>query len=492
MKTALVLFTRDLRVHDQAALATAAREAERVVPLFVFDERLIASRCAAPNRLAFLLDCLADLDRSLRERGGLLVVRRGDVVRETLRLARSSGAEAIFLSEDVSAYARRRHSRLREACERERIELRTFPGVTVVPAGALTPSGGGDHYRVFTPYWRAWSALPRFERVAAPRHVRPPEGIRAGSLPSLKSLLGSGAAASARSPELPVGGEHTGRTLLKRWMDHRLAEYEERHDDLAADRTSHLSPYLHFGCLSPVTVLARGTSRSDASGGGSGSRSNTSAGGDAPGAGDTATNRPGTGAAGAEAFARQLCWRDFHHQVLAARPEMPYTDYRSRGDRWRRSKRLAEAWREGRTGYPIVDAGMRQLAREGFMHNRARLLVASFLTKTLYLDWRVGAAHFEELLVDADLANNVGNWQWVAGTGNDTRPNRVLNPIRQAHRFDRDGDYVRRYVPELGAIAGRAAHEPWLLPGPVRRDLDYPKPVVDHMAAAEELRHRRE
>jgi deoxyribodipyrimidine photo-lyase len=134
---------------------------------------------------------------------------------------------------------------------------------------------------------------------------------------------------------------------------------------------------------------------------------------------------------------------------------------------------------------------MRQLAREGFMHNRARLLVASFLTKTLYIDWRTGAAHFDALLVDADLANNVGNWQWVAGTGNDTRPNRVLNPIRQAHRFDPAGDYVRRYVPELAAIAGPAVHEPWLLRAAVRGGLDYPKPVIDHVAAAEELRHRR-
>jgi deoxyribodipyrimidine photo-lyase len=451
MNTALVLFTRDLRVHDQAALAAAVREAEHVVPLFVFDERLLAGRCGAPNRLAFLLDSLADLDRSLLERGGRLIVRRGDVVREALRLARSSGAEAIFSSEDVSAYARQRCSRLREACTRERIELRAFPGVTVVPAGALTPSGGGDHYRVFTPYWRAWSLLPRFERAAAPRRVSLPDGIRAGSLPSLKSLLGPG---DAPSPELPAGGERAGLALLKRWLPRGLAEYETCHDDLAADRTSHLSPHLHFGCLSPATVLARAESR-------------------------------------AEAFARQLCWRDFHHQVLAARPDLPSADYRPRGDRWRRSERLAEAWRKGRTGYPIVDAGMRQLAREGFMHNRARLLVASFLTKTLYMDWRTGAAHFDALLVDADLANNVGNWQWVAGTGNDTRPNRVLNPIRQAHRFDPAGDYVRRYVPELAAIPGRAVHEPWLLPGAARRGLDYPKPVIDHAAAAEQLRHRR-
>ena len=512
MNTALVLFTRDLRVHDQAALAAAAREAEHVVPLFVFDERLLAGRCAAPNRLAFLLDSLADLDRSLRERGGRLLVRRGDVVRETLRLARASGAEAIFLSEDVSAYARARHARLQQACTRQRIELRAFPGVTVVPAGALTPSGGGDHYRVFTPYWRAWSAVPRFERATTPRRISLPAGVRAGSLPSLKSLLGGGAntntgtgrgtraGISALSSELPDGGEHAGRALLKRWLARGgLAEYETCHDDLAADRTSHLSPHLHFGCLSPATVLARAIGSREAGGEGErGVSSEHGAGGERGmngtgrrGGASAGTSGQGKRAAGAEAFARQLCWRDFHHQVLAARPDLPHADYRPRGDRWRRSKRLAEAWREGRTGYPIVDAGMRQLAREGFMHNRARLLVASFLTKTLYIDWRVGAAHFDALLIDADLANNIGNWQWVAGTGNDTRPNRVLNPIRQAHRFDPTGDYVRRYVPELAEITGRAVHEPWLLPAAVRRGLDYPRRIVDHAAAAEELRRRR-
>jgi deoxyribodipyrimidine photo-lyase len=452
MNTALVLFTRDLRVHDQAALAAAVREAEHVVPLFVFDERLLAGRCGAPNRLAFLRDSLAELDRALHERGGRLVVRRGEVVRETVRLARASGAEAIYMSEDVSAYARRRHARLREACEHERIELRAFPGVTVVPAGALTPSGGGDHYRVFTPYFRAWSAVPRFERTAAPRRVSLPEGIVAGSLPSLRSLLARTPSRSRPSPELPVGGERAGRALLTRWLARDLAEYEERHDDLAADRTSHLSPYLHFGCLSPATVLARAERRAE---------------------------RHPEADEGAEAFARQLCWRDFHHQVLAARPDLPHADYRPRGDRWRRSERLAQAWREGRTGYPIVDAGMRQLAREGFMHNRARLLVASFLTKTLYLDWRVGAAHFDALLLDADLANNVGNWQWVAGTGNNTRPNRVLNPLRQAQRFDQSGAYVRRYLPELAGLDPARIQAPWQLDDAERKQLDYPDPIVD-------------
>ncbi|MFP5388518.1 MAG: cryptochrome/photolyase family protein, partial [Thermoleophilia bacterium] len=245
------------------------------------------------------------------------------------------------------------------------------------------------------------------------------------------------------------GGETAGRKAMWAFLRDGLAGYEEHHDDLAGDETSGLSPYLRFGCVSPLELLGEVRSRP----------------GGAP-------------------FARQLCWRDFHHQVLAAFPALPRRDYRPRGDRWSRSRRAFEAWRAGRTGYPIVDAAMRQLRLEGRMHNRARMIVASFLTKDLYLDWRWGAGHFWDLLSDGEIANNAGNWQWVAGTGNDTRPNRVFNPIRQAHRFDPHGAYVRRYLPELEAIDGKSVHEPWRLDSAQRRQLDYPLPIVDHDEAA--------
>jgi deoxyribodipyrimidine photo-lyase len=438
-------------VRDHAALATAAREAEQVIPLFVLDEVLLAGPCGAPNRLSFLLDSLRDLDRALRGRGGRLVVRRGDPVEEALRVATEAGAGAIHLSEDVSGHAARRLRRLRAGCDRLGIELRAFAGVTAVPPGSIAPQGG-DHYRVFTPYWRQWREVPRHEPLQAPRRLSVPAGIRGLRIPVLRELSGG-----TPSPELRGGGETAARRRLERWLRSGLTDYERGRDDLPAAETSRLSADLHFGCLSAATVLAR------------------------------IEGRPGS-----EAFARQLCWRDFHHQVLASRPDLPYRDYRPRGDRWHRDRRLAEAWREGLTGYPIVDAGMRQLAREGFMHSRARMIVASFLTKTLYIDWRLGAGHFAELLVDADLANNCGNWQWVAGTGNDTRPNRVLNPLRQAHRFDPRGEYVRRYVRELSGVEGGAVHEPWKLDSAERRRLDYPDPVVDHETAAAEFRGFRE
>lgn len=451
MSRAVVLFTRDLRVRDQAALATAAREADRVVPLFVFDEALLKTSCGAANRVAFLLDCLRDLDRSLRERGARLVVRRGDPVEQALRVAEEAGADALHMSDDVSGYARQRRERLWRECERQRIALRTHPGVTIAEPGEVLPAGG-DHYRVFTPYWRAWRELPRRRPLPAPRRLALPSGVRVGRLLALERLSDG-----TPSPGLTEGGEGPARARLGRWLRSGLGSYEERHDDLPGEATSRISADLHFGCLSPAEVLAR------------------------------AEGRPG-----GEAFARQLCWRDFYHQVLAVRPDLPRADYRPRGDRWRRRGRLAEAWREGRTGYPLIDAGMRQLAREGFMHNRARMVVASFLTKTLYLDWRIGAAHFARLLADADLASNSGNWQWVAGTGNDTRPNRVLNPLRQARRFDPEGEYVRRYVAELDGVAGAAVHEPWALGRGERRGLDYPRPIVDHEAGAAEFRSLRE
>lgn len=446
-----MLFTGDLRVRDQPALTAAVDGARETIPAFVLDDRLLAGSCGAPNRLAFLLECLRDLDASLRQRGGALVVRRGDVIAEALALARRWHAQAIYLSEDLTPYARARERRLAQACAEQRIALHVVADTARARPGELVPTGG-DHYRVFTPYWRVWSGLPRPAPRRAPRHLAVPASLRSSRLPALARLT-----SGTPSPQLLPGGESAGRARLERWLRGDGAErYAQTRDDLPAEDTSRLSAYLHFGCLSAASVDARCAGR-----------------------------------AGSEPFLRQLCWRDFHRQVLAARPDLPHADYRPRGDRWRRDRRAAQAWREGHTGYPIVDAGMRQLAREGYMHNRARLIVASFLTKTLYLDWRLGAAHFASLLLDADVAANVGNWQWVAGTGNDTRPNRVLSPLRQAHRFDPDGEYVRRYVPELASLPGALAHEPWRLPAAERGTLDYPAPIVDHRGAAEELRRRR-
>jgi deoxyribodipyrimidine photo-lyase len=435
VRTAIVLFTRDLRVHDNVALSTAAREADRVVPLFVFDDGILGTAFARPNRVAFLLDALRDLDASLARCGARLVFRSGDVVAETLALARIVGADCVFVAEDASGYAQRRQRRLEQGCKGDGIALRVTPGVTVAPLRSLETSSGG-HYSVFTPFYRAWSNAPRRPVERAPRRLSMPAGVARGRLPALGGLV-----AGTPSPELPPGGETAGRRLVAAWLRSGIAGYDLGHDDLPADATSHLSPYLHFGCISPLDVAQRG---GEAAGGGP--------------------------------FVRQLAWRDFFHQLLAARPETAHEDMRSRGDRWSDDAEALEAWKQGKTGYPIVDAGMRQLLREGYMHNRARLITASFLVRNLRVDWRAGARHFFDWLVDGDVANNVGNWQWVAGTGANPRPGRALNPLRQAHRFDPDGTYVRRYVSELAAIEGRAVHEPWKLREQVA---GYPAPIVE-------------
>ncbi len=439
----IALFTRDLRVRDNPMLAAAAASADEVLPLFVVDDAFVCGPHSAPNRIAFLRDALADLDESLRARSSVLVLRRGNWVDEVVRCAAEVGADAVHVSDDVSGAAQSRLGRLADALART--PLVRHPGVTVVPPGAITPAGGGP-FKVFTPYWKRWDVEPWRAVVAAP------ESLRGPSVPSdtLDTVLPR---PSGVAPALVRGGETVATETLRAWAAAHLHEYEVRHDDLPGDATSRIAPYLHFGCLSPLEVATRLRDRD-----------------------------------GAGPFVRQLCWRDFYHQILADRPETSRVDFRDRGFTWNDDDDAFTAWKEGRTGFPIVDAGMRQLLHEGFMHNRTRMVVASFLTKDLCIDWRLGAAHFMAHLVDGDVANNQLNWQWTAGTGSDTNPNRIFNPHRQAERFDPDGDYVRRYVEELRDIPGAAVHDP----GPMERAArGYPAPIVDHHAAIAEYRERR-
>jgi deoxyribodipyrimidine photo-lyase len=418
-----------------------------VVPLFVFDDAILASAFNRPNRTGFLLESLHDLDDALRALGGALVVRRGEWVDEVVRVVQHVDASAVHVSDDVSGYAQARLERLVKAVG---VPVERAPGITVVPPGELTPGAGSDHYKMFTPYFRRWSETRHRHVEPAPGRVLLPDGVDTGTIPELAHL-----ADGARSPDVVPGGARAAHARLGAWVDAELRGYADHHDDLGADATSRLSPYLHFGCVSPRELLR------------------------------TAARHQGEGP---DAFVRQLCWRDFYAQLLAARPEAAWSDYVDRGDRWRDDPEAVRAWKDGRTGYPVVDAAMRQLQVEGFVHNRARMVVASFLTKDLYVDWRVGARHFLDLLVDGDVAQNNLNWQWVAGTGTDNNPHRVFNPTVQGQRFDPDGDYVRRHVPELRAIKDGSVHDP---PLKVRRAYDYPDPIVDHNEAIAEYKDRR-
>jgi deoxyribodipyrimidine photo-lyase len=446
MAASMMLFTRDLRLTDNPALAAAAAAAE-VVPAFVLDDDLLAGPTVSASRLSFLHDSLRDLDAGLRAAGGALVVRRGAWVGTVIETARAAGAQTIHVADDHSAYAQRRLARLERAAAAERLAVIRHPGVAVVPPGAVRPTGG-TAFRVFTPYYQRWLAAPRRPPAPRPSRITLPAGLAHGRVPALDRLT-----AAAPAPGVQAGGEGAGQARLRAWAGASLAGYDSGRDDLAGDRVSRLSAYLHLGCLSPAAIEA-GLA----------------------------------GQPGAEPFVRQLAWRDFFLQLLADRPAAAWRDYRSRDDRWNDDPQALAAWQAGQTGYPVVDAGMRQLAAEGFMHNRARMIVASFLTKDLYLDWRAGAAHFMRLLADGDVASNQLNWQWVAGTGTDTNAHRVFNPTVQGKRFDPDGSYVRRYVPELAQLPAGVIHEPDVT---ARRHCRYPAPLVDHRAAVAEYRARR-
>ncbi|GAA2843216.1 deoxyribodipyrimidine photo-lyase [Actinoplanes cyaneus] len=435
MSARIALFTRDLRIHDNPLLSGAGE----VVPLFVLDPRL---RDLSANRQRFLHQSLADLRTSLRQRGADLVIREGDPVAETVKLAREVDASTITMAGDVTGYAQRRERRLRD----ERLQVEIVPGVTVLPPGAVRPGGGGNSYRVFTPYFKSWEKAAWRKVTAAPDTITMPAGIAPGILPKTPD---------GESPDAIAGGETEARLRLRDWLK-SLPQYGDEHDDMAADNTSRLSAYLRFGCLSPLELAM--AAKSD----------------DSP---------------GAQAYLRQLCWRDFYYQVTAAFPRISTQAMRPAADQnWRYDDDALQHWKDGLTGVPIVDAGMRQLRAEGWMHNRARLITAAFLTKHLGIDWRPGLQWFFRWLLDGDVPNNSGNWQWTAGTGNDTRPYRRFNPIRQAQRFDAEGVYVRRYVPELKNVAGVAVHQPWRLPEPVRRGLDYPGPLESHRDEAVWLR----
>jgi deoxyribodipyrimidine photo-lyase len=461
--TALVWFRRDLRLHDHPPLASALRDHDRVVPVFVLDPALLAGRFGAGPRTWFLLGCLDVLDAALRERGGRLVVRHGHPATALPLLAAEVGARACHWAADVSPYAAGRDRRVRAALELAGVAPVPGPGNFVTDVGA-TRSRAGTPFVVFSPFHRAWQRAERRTVHRAPAVVPVPRGVGSDGVPGPADL---GPAEPAVEP-----GEEAARRRLESWLDGPVSRYDEKRNLLTGD-TSMLSPYLHFGCLSPREVEAR------------------------------AVRRHGPGPA---AFTRQLAWRDFYAHVLLHHPGNAHQEFqpRYRGMEWDDDAELLAAWREGRTGYPLVDAGMRQLAATGWMHNRARLVVGSFLTKDLHLDWRAGEAWFMDRLLDGDMASNNGNWQWIASTGVDPAPlfRRLYNPARHQERYDPRGDYVRRWVPELGRVPDRALAEPWRMSdedqkasgcvlgpagGPMGsrermggRAFHYPEPVVDH------------
>ena len=458
--TALLWLRRDLRLADHPALDAALREHGSVVPVFCFDDRLLAGRHASGPRTAFLLDCLRDLDSALRERGARLVTRVSRPEVALPELAVATGASEVYFTRDLTPFARSRGQAVHTALAAAGLAERAFPGLTVVEdVTAIRTKTGAGPYSMFSPFYRSWLDAPRRTPLAAPDRIPIPKDLRRSGADELPTLADLGLRQEVEAPQR--GGESAAAQRLAWFLDGPVDDYEANHDLPAVDGTSKLSAYLHFGCVSP-RVAEAALPRGD----------------------------------GAQAFRRQLAWRDFYHHVQFHHPRNAEHEYqeRYRGTlAWVEDEALLTAWQQGRTGYPLVDAAMRQLLRDGWMHNRARLLAGSFLTKHLGIDWRRGEAWFMRLLLDGDQANNNGNWQWIASVGVDPRPvfRRLYNPTAHLKRYDPDGKYVREYVPELRSVPDKYLPEPWTMPEAVQREancvigIDYPEPVIDLRPARE-------
>ena len=410
--TSLMWFRRDVRLVDNPALL-AASAAGPVVPVFVLDPRL--TRPSGTPRLAFLLRSLKVLEESL---GGALVLRVGDPSDVVPRLSEEAGASAVFAAADFGPYGRDRDAAVATRLARAGVAFEAVESPYAVPPDGITKSDGTP-YRVFTPFYRAWREHPPAAPAPIPPGLAPAHHIASDPFPPEPQV----------DAELPVPGEAGARQRLDEFVGGEIDAYEQDRDRPDRDHTSRLSPYLKFGCIHPRQVL----------------------------------DRLGKGRAH-EALRRQLAWRDFYAQVLLHHPGNVRRAFRPELDaiEWTGGEEEFTAWTEGRTGFPLVDAGMRQLAATGWMHNRARLVAATFLTKDLHVDWRRGEAYFMRLLLDGDVAQNNGNWQWVSSVGVDPAPmqRRLYNPELQRRRHDPGGEYVRRWIPEL--------------------DDDYPEPIVDH------------
>ena len=437
--SSIMWFRRDLRLRDNPALRMAAEHAE-VLGLFVLDPALWAG--AGSARRAWLAASLRSLDESM---GGRLCVRLGSAASVVPAMAQRIGAEQVHVANDFTPYARARDQAVVEALPGSVEGVATGTPYAVAPGTIV--NGSGSPYKVFTPYSKAWRSQGWDDPQPAPRKVT---WVEEDDDQRVAAMLDK---ALREAPEgMPPPGEDAAWRRFRDFLERDVDDYADLRDDPGADRTSRLSPYLKYGVVHPRQLLAETAAKPSA---------------------------------GATTFETELAWRDFYADVLLHNPDSAWSDLnRVSGLTYDEPADAIEAWKTGHTGFPIVDAGMRQLKAEGWMHNRVRMITASFLTKDLHVWWPVGARHFLDHLVDGDLASNNHGWQWVAGTGTDAAPYfRVFNPITQGLKFDAGGDYVRRWIPELAHLSGKSAHEPWDAEDGYTND--YPRRIIDH---AEERR----
>ncbi|GIZ51009.1 cryptochrome/photolyase family protein [Noviherbaspirillum aridicola] len=462
----LVWFRRDLRDVDHAALHHALARSGEVCCVFIFDKLILDPLPRDDRRVEFIHDSAAELDAALRAAGGGLIVLHGDPVEEIPALAARLGAEAVLANHDYEPYAVQRDVRVAAALERDGRAWLSFKDQVIFEKNEVM-TRGGTPFSVFTPYKKAWLAalhaggdddsVQPWVTSGLPGRLAPPP---AGDMPSLEALGFS----RTNLASLPLGtGMSGGARLLERFVE-RLGDYQRLRDYPAASGTSLLSVHLRFGTVS-VRSLARLALQA---------------------------MRSGQGADGGATWLSELIWRDFYFMILHWHPRVVSEAFRPEYDRieWEtgeQADRLFAAWCEGRTGYPLVDAAMLQLRRTGFMHNRLRMVTASFLVKDLGIDWRRGERYFAQQLNDFDLSANNGGWQWAASSGCDAQPYfRIFNPVTQSERFDPQGGFIRHFLPQLGRLSDKHLHAPWLAPrsaldaAGIVIGRDYPAPVVDH------------
>ncbi len=456
----IVWFRRDLRLADNLALLNAARTGRPVIPLFILDETEGLRAAGAASRW-WLDKSLAALARTLEACGSRLVLRRGEAAQIIEGLIRDTGATRVVWNRLYDPDLIDRDTRLKAALRSAGAQTESFSASLLTEPWLLKTKAGAP-FKVFTPFWRTLrSEIAAFTLHSAPTSLPAPD-----AWPASDDLGGWGL--HPRKPDWSGGfadwspGEAGAHARLGAFLERRLAAYPTARDVPGVNGTSNLSPHLHWGEIGPRQVWR---------------------------AAEGAAHHHPALASAAEKFLSELAWRDFNHQLLFHHPDMQTANFKQGFDGfpWRSDPAGLSAWKRGQTGYPMVDAGMRQLWTTGFMHNRVRMIAASFLIKHLLIDWREGERWFWDTLVDADEANNTGNWQWVAGSGADAAPFfRIFSPMGQGERFDPQGDYVQRWVPELAGLDPNAIHAPWKAPpeqlqrAGVVLGQTYPKPIVDH------------
>ena len=449
MKTTVMWFRNDLRVLDNPAFFNSVENSEQVIPLYIIDSKLTHGELSSPNRNKFLLESLLDLDKSLRDLGGKLVIKSGEIEDVFNKLNDDIGIDAVYCSEDFSSYSTKRDEKAKKFLDIIGVEFKSFPGRLIIDDLSLVKTGSNSPYKVFTPFYNNWVTVDRREITLIPTRIQTPDIKNDEVSIHLDQKY--------ISPKLQLGGEANGLIRLNEFIEKDLSSYLDNHDSLDADRTSKLSSYLHFGCISPLYIESLLDSSESA-----------------------------------ESFRRQLCWRDFYNYILKNNPKS-YEEFQKKYLMlpWKYDKKLILAWEQGLTGYPIVDAAMRQLKETGWMHNRALLIVGSFLTKDLFIDWREGEKYFMKMLVDGDKANNNGNWQWIASVGVDPAPvwRRILNPDSQQEKYDPEAKYIKKYLPELKNVPIEFISNPQKMSIDQQEKyncligIDYPEKVIDHSKA---------